>query len=93
MPPPGGSNSSSSSGSDDEGGSRGGRRSATASPAIDGLNPEALPALFWDHMPEAPEAHPDYAGLMAIADECTPEERAESFKVCFVVVCVGGLGG
>lgn len=31
-------------------------------------------------MPENPEEHPDYMALQAIADECTPEERAENFK-------------
>jgi len=47
----------------------------------DPLDPKSLPALFWDEMPEDPDQHPDYMALQAIADECTPEERAESFKV------------
>lgn len=47
----------------------------------DPCDPMSLPALFWDEMPENVEEHPDYMGLQAIADECTPEERAEGFKV------------
>ncbi|GBF91215.1 hypothetical protein Rsub_04884 [Raphidocelis subcapitata] len=46
----------------------------------DPLDPAALPCLFWDEMPDKPEEHPDYAALQAIADECTPEERADSFR-------------
>jgi len=42
----------------------------------------SLPALFWDALPDNPEDHPDWQAMQAIADECTPEERAENFKVC-----------
>ncbi|MEW5307249.1 MAG: hypothetical protein WDW36_009657 [Sanguina aurantia] len=40
-----------------------------------------LPAIFWDSMPETAEQHADYAGLQAMAEESTLEERAENFKV------------
>jgi hypothetical protein len=40
----------------------------------------ALPALFWDAMPEDLEANPDMAAMQALIDESTPEERAASFK-------------
>lgn len=40
-----------------------------------------LPALFWDAMPENPEEHPDFIAMQALAEESTPEERAENFKV------------
>ncbi|KAI8468871.1 MAG: hypothetical protein J3K34DRAFT_454284 [Monoraphidium minutum] len=46
----------------------------------DALDPKSLPALFWDEMPDNMEEHPDYLALQAIADECTPEERADNFK-------------
>eukprot|EP00775_Hariotina_reticulata_P012859 gene12859-12986_t len=39
-----------------------------------------LPALFWDSMPDNAEEHPDYIALKALAEESTPEERAENFK-------------
>lgn len=39
-----------------------------------------LPALFWDHVPEGAEQHADYAAMQALAEESTPEERAENFK-------------
>eukprot|EP00877_Chromochloris_zofingiensis_P013621 jgi/Chrzof1/8512/Cz03g13240.t1 len=41
----------------------------------------ALPALFWDTMPEQYEEQPDYVALKALEEESTPEERAENFKV------------
>jgi hypothetical protein len=40
-----------------------------------------LPALFWDSIPDGAEEHPDYVALQALAEESTPEERAENFKV------------
>lgn len=40
-----------------------------------------LPAIFWDSMPETAEQHADYAGLQAMAEESTLEERADNFKV------------
>jgi hypothetical protein len=68
-----------SSDSDDDA-PRGANSAGAKAAAPDGLDPASLPALFWDEMPERPEDHPDYAGLQALADECTPEERAETFK-------------
>lgn len=44
------------------------------------LNNQDLPSLFWDTMPEKPEEHPDYIAMQALAEESTPEERAENFK-------------
>lgn len=49
------------------------------------LKNEDLPALFWDELPDDPD-NPDVAAIKAIMDESTPEERAESFKVCDVRV-------
>ena len=49
-------------------------------PRDDPLDPASLPALFWDEMPEDPNAHPDFMAMQALAEECTPEERAENFK-------------
>lgn len=49
------------------------------------LKNEDLPALFWDELPDNPD-NPDVAAIKAIMDESTPEERAESFKVCDVGV-------
>ncbi|KAF8072387.1 ttc4 [Scenedesmus sp. PABB004] len=43
-------------------------------------NDAALPALFWESMPDNAEEHPDYVALQALAEESTPEERAENFK-------------
>jgi hypothetical protein len=45
------------------------------------LDNKDLPALFWDSMPENVEEHPDYVAMQALAEESTPEERAENFKV------------
>ncbi|KIY95318.1 Tetratricopeptide repeat protein 4 [Monoraphidium neglectum] len=59
---------------------RAGSGGSGAAAADDPLDPSSLPALFWDDMPANPEEHPDYMALKAIADECTPEEQAESFK-------------
>lgn len=72
----------------DAGGSPRGAATARSGPTAgaDDLDPASLPALFWDEMPERPEEHPDYMGLQALAEECTPEERADNFKV-------GPLGG
>jgi hypothetical protein len=42
-----------------------------------------LPALFWDAMPSNAEDNSDFAALQALKEECTPRERAESFKVRF----------
>lgn len=39
-----------------------------------------LPALFWDAIPDNAEEHPDYVALQALAEESSPEERAENFK-------------
>jgi hypothetical protein len=44
------------------------------------LNNQDLPSMFWDTMPENPEEHPDYMAMQALAEESTPEERAENFK-------------
>jgi hypothetical protein len=46
-----------------------------------GLDNADLPALFWDSMPEGAQQHPDMMALEALKEECTPEERAETFKV------------
>jgi hypothetical protein len=53
-----------------------------AAPTND-LGNENLPALFWDALPDNPEEHPDYAGLLAVDDESTPDERAHTLKVCY----------
>ena len=37
--------------------------------------------LFWDELPEDAESDPNYAALLALAEESTPEERAANFKV------------
>lgn len=44
------------------------------------LDNKDLPALFWDSMPDNAEEHPDYVAMQALAEESTPEERAENFK-------------
>ena len=36
--------------------------------------------LFWDELPEDAESDPNYAALLALAEESTPEERAANFK-------------
>jgi tetratricopeptide (TPR) repeat protein len=58
-----------------------GKKAAAANTKNDAdENDEQLPALFWDTMPDDPESHPDFAALQALAEESTPEERAENFK-------------
>jgi hypothetical protein len=46
----------------------------------DQLDNQDLPALFWDTLPDNVEQHPDYVAMQALAEESTPEERAENFK-------------
>jgi hypothetical protein len=46
------------------------------------LSNQELPALFWDALPDEKEKHADWAALEALREECTPRERAETFKVC-----------
>jgi hypothetical protein len=46
-------------------------------PSVD----EDLPALFWDTLPQDASNNPDFLALEALKEECTPEERAETFKV------------
>jgi hypothetical protein len=81
MAPPSDIGSGSGSDGDGDGERPPPRRRTSPGCADDPLDPASLPALFWDEMPEKPEEHPDYMALQAIADECTPEERAEGFKV------------
>lgn len=64
----------SSSDDEDAPSSRGGAAAAADAAA-------SLPALFWDHMPENPEEHPDFLAMQALAEESSPEERADNFKV------------
>ena len=40
-----------------------------------------LPAAFWDEYPKNAD-HPDLAAINALLEESTPEERAETYKVC-----------
>lgn len=42
---------------------------------------KGLHPLFWDALPEDAEEDPAYAGIQALQEELTPEEKAESFKV------------
>lgn len=50
------------------------------------LKSDEIPALFWDEMPDDPD-NPDMAAIQAIIDESTPEERANSYKVCIHIFC------
>lgn len=43
------------------------------------INPNDVPALFWDELPDD-EDNVQAAAIKAIIEESTPEERAESFK-------------
>lgn len=43
------------------------------------IDPNEVPALFWDELPSG-EDNLDAAAIQAIIDETTPEERAEGFK-------------
>jgi hypothetical protein len=70
-----------SDGSDDEGRSPSTSAEGGGSRRDDPLDPSSLPCLFWDDLPDNPDEHPDYMALQAIAEECTPEERAENYKV------------
>ena len=40
-----------------------------------------LPPLFWDSIPENASENLAFQAIEALREECTPEERAESFKV------------
>ena len=44
-------------------------------------NADNLPAAFWDEYPEHPEDNVDLAAINALLEECTPDERAETYKV------------
>lgn len=45
-----------------------------------------LPAAFWDHYPTNTEENPDLAAINAILEESTPDERAETYKVCQAIL-------
>lgn len=49
-------------------------------------NPNDVPALFWDELPEDSD-NPELAAIKAIIDESTPEERALSFKASSSEAC------
>lgn len=55
---------------------------AQAAPFVD--ENLSLPSVFWDHIPEGAEEHPDYMAMKALEEESTPEERADNFKVLSV---------
>lgn len=42
---------------------------------------DELPAMFWDSLPESSD-NPDAAAIISVLEESTPEELAESQKVC-----------
>jgi len=44
--------------------------------------PAAMPAMFWDTLPEGESQHPDKLAMDAIMEELTPAERAANLKVC-----------
>ena len=43
--------------------------------------PAALPAMFWDTLPEGDSQHPDKLAMDAMMEELSPAERAANFKV------------
>ena len=53
----------------------------------DNATGEDLPAVFWDEMP-SDNNNADLAAINALIDEQTPEERAESYKVRLMNVCL-----
>ena len=48
--------------------------------------PAAMPAMFWDTLPEGESQHPDKLAMDAMMEELTPAERAANFKVRCVFV-------
>ena len=57
---------------------------ADESATRDPLSNDSIPAAFWDATPEN-EGNPDLMAIKALQEESTPEERAESLKVCSTV--------
>lgn len=57
------------------------------------------PALMWDESTEIDPDNPDYAAMMALKEDLTPDEQAEALKVriswgtCSAPVPHGGCGG
>ena len=49
-------------------------------------------ALFWGEGDDIDPDNPDFAALMALQEECTPEERAEAFKARTLVALAGAHG-
>ena len=43
--------------------------------------PAAMPAMFWDTLPEGESQHPDKLAMDAMMEELTPAERAANLKV------------
>jgi len=50
-------------------------------PAAASLPNETLPCAFWDADVGPESEHPDALAIQALKDECTPDERAETYKV------------
>ena len=49
-------------------------------------------ALFWGEGDDIDVNNPDMAALLALQEECTPEERAESFKARAALARAGAHG-
>ena len=49
-------------------------------------------ALFWGEGDDIDPDNPDFAALMALQEECTPEERAEAYKARTLVALAGARG-
>ncbi len=54
---------------------------AQAEHSAGGSDPAAMPAMFWDTLPEGESQHPDKLAMDAMMEELTPAERAANLKV------------
>ena len=54
---------------------------AQAERSAGGTDPAAMPAMFWDTLPEGESQHPDKLAMDAMMEELTPAERAANLKV------------
>ena len=54
---------------------------AAAERSTDDAATAALPAMFWDTLPEGESQHPDKLAMDAMMEELSPAERAANLKV------------
>ena len=63
-----------------------------AEPAAPARGDMSSSALFWGEGDDIDPDNPDMAALLALQEECTPEERAEAFKARATRAIAGARG-